>query len=160
VKRARQAKGARAAVQSSVEERGLQAISGKEWEMLRASLPGVSETTLRKHLLDLGIKIEQPWRGLDTASLDGLEETLLAMTEVYATHARVARDIVIAVKDKARFAARNPKAAAEKRALKSEMVEWMLVWLGDPRMFADWVRLRRAVLRSQLEISPAKPNQP
>ncbi len=114
--------------------------------MLRASLPGVSETTLRKHLLDLGIKIEQPWRGLDTASLDGLEETLLAMTEVYATHARVARDIVIAVKDK--------------RALKSEMVEWMLVWLGDPRMFADWVRLRRAVLRSQLEISPAKPNQP
>jgi hypothetical protein len=146
VKRARQAKGARAAVQSSVEERGLQAISGKEWEMLRASLPGVSETTLRKHLLDLGIKIEQPWRGLDTASLDGLEETLLAMTEVYATHARVARDIVIAVKDK--------------RALKSEMVEWMLVWLGDPRMFADWVRLRRAVLRSQLEISPAKPNQP
>ena len=62
--------------------------------------------------------------------------------------------MVIAAKDKTRFAARNQKAAAEKRALKLEMVHWMLVWLGDPAMFATWVGLRKS------QLNPEKPIQP
>ncbi len=153
-------KGARAAIQSAIEQRGFTKIAEEEWNWLRSSLPAVSESALREHLLDLGLPMEQPWRGLDTGSLEGLEQTLREMTDAYATHANAARALVIGTKDRTRFAARNVKVAAEKRALKSEMVEWMLVWLGDPRMFPDWVQLRRAVLNSQAGTNPAKPTQP
>ena len=34
--------------------------------------------------------------------------------------------------------------AAEKRAQKEEMVQWMLVWLENPAIFPQWVKLRRA----------------
>jgi hypothetical protein len=27
--------------------------------------------------------------------------------------------------------------------MKAEMVEWMLVWLGDPAIFPAWIQLRR-----------------
>jgi hypothetical protein len=43
---------------------------------------------------------------------------------------------VIAAKSRARFLSR-------KYPLKAEMVEWMLVWLGDPAMFPAWAQLRR-----------------
>ncbi len=46
---------------------------------------------------------------------------------------------MIAAKDRARFAARKP----EKRATKEEMVEWMLVWLGDPEVFREWCAIRK-----------------
>ena len=59
---------------------------------------------------------------------------------------RELRQIVIKTKDRARFASRNPKVSPDKRAVKEEMVQWMLVWLDDPSMFADWVTLRRSQL--------------
>jgi hypothetical protein len=59
---------------------------------------------------------------------------------------RELRQIVIKTKDRARFASRNPKVSPDKRAAKEEMVQWMLVWLDDPSMFADWVTLRRSQL--------------
>lgn len=79
-------------------------------------------------------------------SFDQLEASLCEFQRLYADCPdlrRELRDIVIRTKDRARYASRNPKVAAEKRAIKVEMVEWMLVWLGDPAMFEDWVRLRR-----------------
>jgi hypothetical protein len=121
-------------------------ISEAQWNTLRDALPGISEATLRKHLNALAVPVDQPWRGVDITSLNSLEETLGELTDLYGTRPQVARDVVIKAKDKARFVSRNSKVAEEKRALKSEMVEWMLVWLGDPRMFADWARMRRALL--------------
>lgn len=79
-------------------------------------------------------------------TLDELEASLREFAERYAADAtsrRALRDAVIHAKDRARFASRNPKAAPEKRAVKEEMLRWMLVWLDDPAMFEDWVRLRR-----------------
>jgi hypothetical protein len=79
-------------------------------------------------------------------SFDQLEASLCEFQRLYADcpdQRRELRAIVIRTKDRARYASRNPKVAAETRAAKAEMVEWMLVWLGDPAMFADWVRLRR-----------------
>ena len=52
-------------------------------------------------------------------------------------------DQVIAAKDRARWAAKSPKVEETKRRMKAEMVEWMLVWLGDPAVFPAWVQLRR-----------------
>ena len=82
-------------------------------------------------------------------TLDDLEESLREFQRLYAedpARRRELRDLVIRAKDRARYASRNPKGAPEKRAEKSEMVEWMLVWLGDPSMFSDWVTLRRRQL--------------
>jgi hypothetical protein len=82
---------------------------------------------------------------LDSKTLEGLEASLREFQRLYAEqplHRRELREMVIKAKDRARFASRNPKAAAEKRAVKEEMVQWMLVWLDDPAMFSDWVSLR------------------
>jgi hypothetical protein len=50
---------------------------------------------------------------------------------------------VIAAKDRARFTSRNPRCSPEKRAVKEEMVQWMLVWLENPAVFAAWVEARK-----------------
>jgi hypothetical protein len=137
-----------------VSESQWRSIGTQEWSTLREHFPRISESTLRKTLAAMDLAIEQPWRGVDTHSLDGLEETLIALAKYYVEDPKLARAIVISAKDKARYAARNKNAAADKRNLKLEMVDWMLVWLGDPAIFATWVRLRRS------QISREKPNQP
>lgn len=93
----------------------------------------------------------QPAPRIQWKTLDELEVSLLEFQRQYRddpTRRRELRDIVIRTKDRARFASRNPKVAAEKRAAKEEMVQWMLVWLDDPSMFADWAALRRNQLRT------------
>jgi len=137
-----------------VSTEGWERIGAREWTLLREALPQAAESWLRKTLVELGVKLDQPWRGVDVSSLQRLEETLIAIADLYAREPAAARKMVIAAKDKTRFAARNQKAAAEKRALKLEMVHWMLVWLGDPAMFATWVGLRKS------QLNPEKPIQP
>lgn len=150
---------ARTQIAAMIEESAWARVAAGEWQALRRAFPEIPEAALRRHLEALGCPIEQPWRGIDTKSLEGLEASLHAMTAAYRTHPWEARAAVIGAKDKARFAARNPKAASEKRAIKAEMADWMLVWLGDPAMFADWAKLRRAYL-SNPAANPAKPIQP
>ena len=81
------------------------------------------------------------WKTLD--ELDSSLRDFQRMYEQYPPRRRELRDLVIKAKDRARFASRNPKVSSPKRAEKEEMVQWMLVWLDDPAMFADWVTLRR-----------------
>lgn len=125
-------------------------VIGKvEWEQMRRDLPAIAEKTLRDVLWELGPAVEQPYRGIRQHTLDELETSLLDMRRVYASRpelSAICREIVIQAKDRARFAARNPKAAALKRAMKEEMLRWMLVWLEDPSMFEPWVRLRKKQL--------------
>ncbi len=110
-------------------------IGEAEWLELKAALPDISETTIRAS----GIPIAQPWCGVRQHTLDELEASLRELSEVYAEHPhlrRTCREQVIAAKARARFLSR-------KSTLKAEMVEWMLVWLGDPAMFPAWAVLRR-----------------
>ena len=82
-----------------------------------------------------------------------LEASLKELSAVYAGSPnlrRECRDTVIAAKDRARFASRIVKASELKRRIKAEMVEWMLVWLGDPALFEDWARLRRSHMEPEL----------
>ena len=79
-------------------------------------------------------------------TFDALEESLTAMSELYRRDTgarRVCRAAVIAAKDRTRFASKNQKVDLEKRAVKAEMVEWMLVWLDDPAMFPTWAAIRK-----------------
>jgi hypothetical protein len=83
---------------------------------------------------------------VQSKTFDELEASLRELQRLYAeqpVRRRELRDLVIRAKDRARFASRNSKAAPEKRAVKREMVQWMLVWLDDPAMFADWIAMRR-----------------
>lgn len=110
---------------------------------MRASF---SESSLREWLRDAGIDVEQPFRGVDTKTFEELEASLVAMGELYLREPdarKICRSTVITAKDRTRFAARNPNVDPAKQAAKAEMVEWMLVWLGDPAMFPAWVALRK-----------------
>ena len=49
-------------------------------------------------------------------------------------------------KDHARLAARSAKITPEKKVMKEEMVQWLLVWLENPGVFPAWVKLRRLKL--------------
>jgi len=123
------------------------AITEAVWRELLRALAPISESYLRELLRKTGLPFEQPYAGVRQKSLAELEESLREMLAVYSSakaaedreKARYCRRQVIGAKDRARFAARNP----EKRALKEEMVQWMLVWLENPEVFPAWVEIRK-----------------
>ena len=128
--------------------RGWTRVGESEWLELRAALPDISEETLRS----VGLEIESPWSGVAQHTLEELETSLGGMTAVYEARAdlrRYCREQVIAAKDHARWASRTSRVDEVKRALKAEMVEWMLVWLSDPSLFPAWAALRRENLRRE-----------
>lgn len=132
------------AVLQYVSNLGWPRIERAEWIQLRAQFPQVSESTIRGALGELALTVAQPFAGVGTKTLEELEASLIAMAEAYATAPAECRAVVIAAKDRARFASLNGNAAPEKRAQKGEMVEWMLIWLGDPAMFEPWAYLRKS----------------
>lgn len=101
-------------------------VTEQEFEQLRRDLSPVSENYLRKLLRESGAPLAAMVEGVRQSNLDELETSLLRMFEEYeqgdaAQRARV-RQVVIAAKDHARWAARNP----DRRAEKEEMALWML----------------------------------
>jgi hypothetical protein len=126
-------------------------VTEAQWLALRTELAPVSEAYLRELLQNAEIPVEQPYAGVRQHTLDDLETSLGELLQVYRAaetagdrkRARYCRKQVIAAKDRAKFAARNAKLTEEKRSLKREMVEWMLVWLGDPEVFPPWVEARK-----------------
>jgi hypothetical protein len=118
-----------------VAARGWGRIGEDEWKELRAALPDVSEATIRRS----GISLAQPWRGVAQHTIEELYQSLRELSSIYEQRPdlrRYCRDQVIAAKDRARYLSRI-------HPLKAEMVEWMLVWLGDPAVFPAWAGLRR-----------------
>lgn len=129
-------------VRDLVAARGWTLIGESEWSELKTALPDISESTIRA----AGIPIAQPWRGVRQHTLEELEASLLEISEAYGANPdlrRYCRDQVISAKAQARFISTNKNVEQTKRLLKAEMVEWMLVWLGDPAMFPAWVSIRR-----------------
>jgi len=120
-------------------------IGETEFEALGRALAPVSESYLRKLVREAGVPLDAMVEGVRQGSFDELEASLLRFQDEYergdpARRAAVRR-VVITSKEHARLAARNP----EKRTEKEEMILWMLTWLENPPLFADWVRLRRGV---------------
>jgi hypothetical protein len=123
-------------------------IGEAEWTALLAALAPVSESYLRKLLRATGIPLALLIEGVRQESLDALETSLLKLCGEYEQggaerRARV-RKLIITARDHARWAARK---SSSKKTEKEEMMLWMLTWLENPPLFADWVRLRRAALQ-------------
>jgi len=129
------------------------AITERIWEQLLQHLAPVSESYLRDLLRDTGLPFEQPYAGIRQHTWEELEQSLREMQQVYAgamesgarERARYCRRQVIAAKDRARFLARGAKVAPDKREIKEEMAQWMLVWLENPEVFPAWVDARKRV---------------
>ena len=111
----------------------------------------VSAGYLRRLLRAAGVPLAPMVEGIRQEDFESLERTLLAMEKEYGqarTQGHAARQLacrraVIEAKDHARWSIRRPNAGPEKKAMKQEMVEWMLVWLDNPEVFPAWVRLRK-----------------
>jgi hypothetical protein len=137
-----------------ISERNLTAITERDWRELLAALAPVSESYLRHLLAETGFPVEQPFGGLRQKTFDELEQSLLEMEEVYRrakesgdrNRAQLCRNVVMQAKDHARLAARSAKITPEKKVMKEEMVQWLLVWLENPGVFPAWVKLRRLKL--------------
>jgi hypothetical protein len=135
----------RARVLRLVTEHGWTEIGEREWNEIRVALPDVSPATIR----GCGLAIRPPWGGVATHSFEELDASLREFCTVYAARPdlrRFCRNEVIAAKERARWAAQNPRADENKRSMKAEMVEWMLVWLDDPAVFPLWAQLRFDIL--------------
>jgi hypothetical protein len=130
------------------------AVTEVVWQDLLFSLAPVSESYLRELVRNTGLPFAQPYAGVRQHTLEELEASLREMLRVYEeamaagdpTRARYCRRQVIAAKDRAKFLARNSQIAPEKKALKEEMVSWMLVWLENPPVFPGWVEARKSLL--------------
>jgi hypothetical protein len=124
-------------------------IGEAEWEALLAALAPISESYLRKLLRASGAALAPLVEGVRQETFDALEASLGKLLAEYEygdadRRARVRR-LVITAKDHARWALTK---ATDKRAEKEEMMLWMLTWLENPPLFPEWVRLRRALLKT------------
>ncbi len=130
------------------------AVTEAVWRELLQRLAPVSESYLRELIRATGLPFEQPFAGVHQHTFEELEESLRDLLKVYAEatsagnreRARYCRRQVIGAKDRAKFLVKNPRTAPERKALKEEMVQWMLVWLENPEVFPAWVEARRRVL--------------
>ena len=150
-------KSAKQALREYFAEEQPAAITEAVWQHLLERLAPVSESYLRDLLRDTGLPFEQPYAGIRQHNWEELEQTLRDMQRVYAEavaagnreRARYCRRQVIAAKDRARYLSRNSHLAAEKREMKDQMVQWMLVWLENPGVFPAWVEARKRVAQGK-----------
>ncbi len=135
-------------IRAYVENRGVQSISEMAFDELLLRLAPVTDRALRKLLRETGLPLATVVEGVRQDSLDQLERTLTAFTAEYEAAAgnrerqRRLRRMVITAKEHARFAALRSKSETQK-IVKEEMAEWILLWLENPAIFPQWVRLRR-----------------
>jgi hypothetical protein len=142
-------------------ERQLTAISEEVWFELRELVAPVSEHYLRELLRGVGLRIVQPYSGVRQGSFAELTESLLEIERVYAAavaahdrdRARACRRVVIQARDRAKLVVANAKVDAEKRELRREMSEWMLVWLENPAIFETWATLRQKQVDGSSEVT-------
>jgi hypothetical protein len=118
-------------------------VGQAEWDELRRDLAPVSESYLRKLLRESGVPLAPLVEGVRQETLEALETSLLRMLAEYERGGReqkvLVRRSVITAKDHARLAARKE----EVRAIKEEMILWMVTWLENPGVFGNWLRLRK-----------------
>ncbi len=123
------------------------------WEELRVALASVREDRLRRLLRETGLPLEPLVEGVRQDSLEEAARTLEALAREYrsalergdARRAAECRRLVMTAKQRARWAAENPRVDPAKRTVKRELLLWMLTWLENPLLFEPWLRLRRTV---------------
>jgi hypothetical protein len=138
-------KGKSAELARWLEEQRPKGIGEAEFARLRDALAPISESYLRKLLRECGVPLHPMVEGVRQATFEDLEASLLRLLEEYepgdAARRMAVRRLVIIARNHARLAARSP----QKREDKQEMNLWLTTWLENPRVFGDWVRIRRRV---------------
>jgi hypothetical protein len=136
-----------AELRARLEEMRPSVITERERDALAHLLAPVSQGYLRKLLRACGVPLAPLVEGVRQDSLAELERTLLALEREYSSgrHSEC-RALVIEAKNHARWALRSPKLTPEQKALREEMVLWMLTWLENPPAFPAWLRLRKAYI--------------
>lgn len=128
--------------------KGWTVVAEPEWKELRSAIANLRTEDLR----NAGVPVQAPWCGVLQHTLPELEESLAELADVYETRPDLrgfCRSEVIRAKDRARFISTSPSVAEEKQQLKREMLEWMLVWLGDPNLFRAWAQVRKQAISLQ-----------
>ncbi|MGH9658470.1 MAG: hypothetical protein ACRD96_07995, partial [Bryobacteraceae bacterium] len=145
----RSEKSAKQKLREYLDERKPATVDERDWFELKRGLD-VSDRYLRDLLEEAGVAVAAPYGGVRAHSREELERSLIELERVYQAgdqaRRKYCRQVVIEAKDRARAASRNPRVDGEKRRLKAEMVEWMLVWLDSPEIFPVWAAARRARL--------------
>lgn len=121
-----------------------------EWAALLERFAPISEGYLRRLLRQSGVAMAPLVEGVRQDSLEELERSLRALGEEYAAavaagdvaRARACRRPAIEAKNHARWALRR----GADRAVKDEMILWLLTWLENPAVFPVWVETRKRVL--------------
>jgi hypothetical protein len=137
-----------------LEEQHPPAITEAVWRELLIILAPISESYLRDLLRQTELPFEQPYAGIRQHTLGELEQSLREMLSVYQDaaqsrdreRARYCRRQAIAAKDRAKFLAQDGRTSPEKKALKAEMAQWLLVWLENPDVFPAWVEARKRTM--------------
>jgi hypothetical protein len=128
-------------------------IGEEEFAALRTALAPVSEDYLRTLLRRSGVPLALTVEGVRQSSLEELEVSLTRFTEAYLNSDRpgqaVLRRLAVKAKDHARLAGLSKPASPEKQSEKTEMILWLTMWLENPPLFPEWVRIRRR--RANLE---------
>ena len=121
----------------------LPAVTEADWSALQAAFPAFTAATLRKAVLRCGLPLDAMVEGVRQDSFESLARTLTALQAEYEqadqAHDRgrmqAVRQRVIESKTHARFAVRRGRKEREL------MIEWILVWLNDPKLFDVWARI-------------------
>ena len=120
-------------------------IGEAEFAALQAALSPVSESYLRKLLRECGVPLAPMVEGVRQATFAELESSLLRLLAEYESsdppRRMAVRRLIITAKDHARLAARNPA----KRQDKEEMILWLTTWLENPKVFEQWVSIRKGL---------------
>ena len=139
-------------------------ITPEHWRTLLAQHGPISESYLRTLLRDSGIPLDPLVDGVHQDSFDALEQSLIALTRVYEDaraagdreSVSAARKVVRSGKDHARWASERAKDE-QKKSEKADMGEWMLIWLENPPLFPEWVRVRRLAMSTGATEAPPTP---
>ncbi len=131
--------------------RGGGIIDEQEWDQIQKRFSSSSAGYLRRLLRESGLPLAPLVEGVRQSDFAELERTLLALELEYTTakskgekeRAAACRRHVKEAKNHARFALARKSASEAHKAIKKEMVEWMIVWLEDPALFAPWAKLRK-----------------
>lgn len=119
---------------------GITSIGFEQFRQLCDAFPEIQESILRKLVRETELPLAPLVEGVRQEDFQSLGRTLIALQHEYlegGERARAARALVLTAKVHAGFAAR-------KKPEKTEMIQWMLVWLENPGLFETWYTLRMA----------------
>lgn len=106
---------------------------------LKRELDPVSDSHFRRLLRECGACLDPIVEGIRQDSPESFERTFLALIGAEASEITKRRE-VIRSRDHARLAVRR-EASVER----DEMILWMTVWLENPSVFSEWLKLRKVV---------------